>query len=72
VDIKCGVHLKNNLLSYVSDRVGSRQATVWSGPDHGLFWRPFKKTGPYNPASLDCSSVPKILDQTVQSGIFMN
>ena len=49
----------------------SRLATVWSGPDRGLFWRPFKKTGLYGPAPLDCSSVPKILDQTVQSGLFI-
>ena len=45
----------------------SRLATVWSGPDCGLFWRLFKKTGPYGPAPPDCSSVPKILDRTVQS-----
>ena len=49
----------------------SRLATVRSGPDRGLFWRPFKKTGPYGPAPPDCSSVPKILDQTVQSGLFI-
>jgi hypothetical protein len=48
-----------------------RLATVRSGPDRGLFWRPFKKTGPYGPAPPDCSSVPKILDQTVQSGLFI-
>ena len=49
----------------------ARLATVRSGPDRGLFWRPFKKTGPYGPAPPDCSSVPKILDQTVQSGLFI-
>ena len=47
----------------------TRLATVRSGLDCGLFWRPFKKTGPYGPVSLDCSSVPKILDRTVQSGL---
>ena len=36
-----------------------RLATVRSGPDRGLFWRPFKKTGPYGPAPPDCGSVPK-------------
>src|SRR5580692_11730173 len=49
----------------------SRLATVQSGPDRGLFWRPFKKTGPYGPAPSDCSSVPKILDRTVRSGLFI-
>ena len=48
-----------------------RLATVRSSPDRGLFWRPFKKTGPYGPAPLDCSSVPKILDRTVWSGLFI-
>ena len=48
-----------------------RLATVRSGPDRGLFWRPFKKTGPYGPAPPDCSSVSKILDQTVRSGLFI-
>jgi hypothetical protein len=45
-----------------------RLATVRSGPDRGLFWRLFKKTGLYGPAPSDCSSVPKILDRTVRSG----
>ena len=48
-----------------------RLATVRSGPDRGLFWRPFKKTGSYGPAPLDCSSVSKILDRTVRSGLFI-
>jgi hypothetical protein len=48
-----------------------RLATVRSSPDRGLFWRPFKKTGPYGPAPSDCSLVPKILDQTVRSGLFI-
>jgi hypothetical protein len=48
-----------------------RLATVRSGPDRSLFWRPFKKTGPYGPAPPDCSSVPKILDRTVRSGLFI-
>ena len=48
-----------------------RLATVRSGPDRGLFWRPFKKTGPYGPAPSDCSLVPKILDRTVRSGLFI-
>jgi hypothetical protein len=47
----------------------ARLATVQSSPDCGLFWRPFKKTGLYGPASPDFSSVPKILDGTVQSGL---
>ena len=49
----------------------TRLATIRSGLDHGLFWRPFKKTGPYGPTPPDCSSVSKILDQTVRSGLFM-
>ena len=51
--------------------VAIRLATVRSGLDRGLFWRPFKKTGPYGPIPPDCSSVPKILDRTVRSGLFM-
>ena len=34
-----------------------RLATVRSGLDHSLFWRPFKKIGLYGPTSLDYSSV---------------
>jgi hypothetical protein len=48
-----------------------RLATVRSGPDRGQFWRPFKKTGLYGPAPPDCSSVPKILDRTERSGLFI-
>src|SRR5580692_11363089 len=53
----------------VDRSVPARLATVWSGPDRGQFWRPFKKTGLYGPAPPDCSSVPKILDRTVRSSI---
>jgi hypothetical protein len=59
------------IMSFACDELVFRLATVRSGPDRGLFWRPFKKTGPYGPAPPDCSSVPKILDQTVQSGLFI-
>ena len=45
------------LNSNFSNSVGARLATVRSGPDRGLFWRPFKKTGLYGPAPSDCSSV---------------
>jgi hypothetical protein len=48
-----------------------RLAMVQSGLDCGLFWRLFKKTGPYGPALRDYSPVPKILDRTVRSGLFM-
>ena len=51
--------------------LAARLAMVRSGPDRGLFWRPFKKTRPYGPAPSDCSSVPKILDQTIRSGLFI-
>src|SRR5580698_6119652 len=37
---------------------------VRSGPDRGLFWRPFQKTGPYGPAPPDCGPVPTRLDRT--------
>jgi len=51
--------------------VWSRLATIQSGLDRDLFWRPFKKTGLYNPALWDYSPVPKILDRTVRSSLFM-
>ena len=66
LSIREGVHLPGSEQS-----LRTRLVTVRSGPDRGLFWRPFKKTGPYGPAPPDCSSVPKILDQTVQSGLFI-
>ena len=63
----------NGYITYelIQGSFDTRLATVRSGPDRGLFWRPFKKTGPYSPAPSDCNSVPKILDRTIRSGLFI-
>jgi hypothetical protein len=45
--------------------VTARLATVRSGPDRGLFWRPFQKLGPHGPAPPDRSPDCKT---TVRSG----
>ncbi len=63
--------IKPEHLQTLEETTAARLATVRSGPDRGLFWRPFKKTGPYGPAPPDCSSVPKIQDRTVRSGLFI-
>src|SRR5580692_172042 len=45
----------------------ARLATVWSGPDRSLFWRPLERAGPHGPENWDRSLVPKC---TVQSQFY--
>jgi hypothetical protein len=52
-------------VEYQAKQAVFRLVTVWSSLDRGLFWRLFKKTGPYGPIPPDCSLVPKILNRTI-------
>jgi hypothetical protein len=66
--------LTNDILGLIEELqtfITTRLAMVQSSPDCDLFWRLFKKARLYGPTLLDCSLVPKILDQTIWCGLFM-
>src|SRR5580693_2732314 len=44
--------------------MATRLATVRSGPDRSLFWRPLERAGPHGPENWDRSPVPKSVVQS--------